>query len=338
MLHNRTIRLASRPVGMVKPENFSAANEAVPEPGDGQFRVKVECVSLDPAMRGWIAEGKSYVQPVGVGEVMRSYSAGYVDVSNHPNYQPGDAVTGMFGVQQYAISDGSNGVVKVDAKQAPLARWIGGLGMPGTTAYFGLLDIGQPKEGETVLVSAASGAVGSIVGQIAKIKKCRTVGIAGGAEKCRYVVEELGFDACVDYKAGNLYQDLKQACPNGIDVYYENVGGEIFDIALSQMNLFGRIPVCGMISNYNATEVPPGPKNIRSILVNRLTVRGLIVFDFIKRYPEAAEALGRWHAEGRLKMNEDVRETGIDSFPEVLNLLYTGGNLGKLILNVQDQS
>ena len=177
-----------------------------------------------------------------------------------------------------------------------------------------------------------------IVGQIAKIKGCRAVGIAGGPEKCRHVVEALGFDACVDYKAGNLHQDLKQACPDGIDVYYENVGGEIFDTALSQMNLFGRIPVCGMISNYNATEPAPGPKNIRSILVNRLTVRGLIVFDFIKRYPEAAEALGRWHAEGKLKMTEDIRPGGVDAFPEILNLLYTGGNLGKLILTVREQA
>lgn len=338
MVHSRSIRLASRPVGMVKPENFSASDDDVPEPGNGQFRVKIECISLDPAMRGWIADGKSYVPPVAIGEVMRSYSAGHVDVSNHPDYRPGDAVTGMFGVQQYAISDGARGVIKVNTSQAPLARWIGGLGMPGTTAYFGLLDIGKPVAGETVVVSAASGAVGSIVGQIANLKECRTVGIAGGPEKCRHVVEELGFDACVDYKAGNLYRDLKEACPNGIDIYYENVGGEIFDIALSQMNLFGRIPVCGMISNYNATEAMPGPRNIRSILVNRLTVRGLIVFDFIKRYPEAAEALGRWHAEGKLKMTEDIRNSGIDSFPDVLNLLYTGGNLGKLILNVQDQA
>lgn len=336
MIHNRMVRLSARPVGMSKRDDFQITEEPVPEPGAGQFRVRLDYISLDPAMRGWISGGKSYVPPVGIGEVMRSYSAGIVDASNHPDFREGDAVTGLFGVQTYAVSDGSNGVIKVDTTQAPLPRWIGGLGMPGTTAYFGLLDIGQPKAGETVVVSAASGAVGSIVGQIAKIHECRAVGIAGGPDKCRYVVDELGFDACVDYKAGNLAEDLKAACPNGIDVYYENVGGEILDSVLAQMNVFGRIPVCGLIAHYNDTQPAPGPKNLRSVLVNRLTMRGLIVFDFIKRYPEAAEALGRWHAEGKLKMREDIRTGGVDAFPDVLNLLYTGGNLGKLILDIRD--
>ena len=239
----------------------------------------------------------------------------------------------MFGVQRYAISNGER-VIKVDTNQAPLERWIGGLGMPGWTAYFGLLDVGQPKPGETVVVSAASGAVGSVVGQIAKIKGCRAVGIAGGPAKCRYVTQELGFDACVDYKAGGLAQQLKAACPQGIDVNFENVGGEILDTVLLQMNVAGRIALCGLISGYNATEVPPGPKNIRAVLTQRLKMQGLIVFDWADRVPEAIAQLGQWHKEGKLRIREDVREGGIDAFPEVLNLLYTGGNFGKLVLKV----
>jgi NADPH-dependent curcumin reductase CurA len=264
---------------------------------------------------------------------MRAGAAGIVEKSNHPAFAVGDAVQGMFGVQTYAVSNGER-VAKVDPRQAPLERWIGGLGMPGWTAYFGLLDVGQPKAGETVVVSAASGAVGSVVGQIAKIKGCRAVGIAGGPEKCRYVTHELGFDACVDYKAGNLAQELNAACPNGVDVNFENVGGEILDTVLLQMNVFGRIALCGLISGYNATEVPPGPKNIRAVLTQRLKMQGLIVFDWADRVPEAIAQLGQWHEEGRLKIREDVREGGIDAFPEVLNLLYTGGNFGKLVLKV----
>ena len=264
---------------------------------------------------------------------MRSYSAGIVDKSNNPAFKAGDAVQGLFGVQRYAISNGER-VVRSTPRRRRLQRWIGGLGMPGWTAYFGLLEVGQPKAGETVVVSAASGAVGSIVGQIAKIKGCRAVGIAGGPDKCRYVIEELGFDACVDYKAGNLAADLKAACPKGIDVYFENVGGEILDTVLLQMNLFGRIPVCGLISAYNATSVPEGPKNLRCVLTQRLRMQGLIVFDWANRMPEAIAQLGAWHKEGKLKIREDVREGGLDSFPDVLNLLYTGGNQGKLVLKV----
>jgi NADPH-dependent curcumin reductase CurA len=332
-MSNRMVKLARRPVGMTRREDFIIEDGPLPEPGAGQFRVKVEYISLDPAMRGWMNDAKSYVPPVGIGEVMRSYSAGIVDKSNNPAFKPGDAVQGLFGVQRYALSDGQR-VVKVDTSQAPLQRWIGGLGMPGWTAYFGLLEVGQPKAGETVVVSAASGAVGSVVGQIAKIKGCRAVGIAGGPDKCRYVTQELGFDACVDYKAGNLAADLKAACPKGIDVYFENVGGEILDTVLMQMNLFGRIPVCGLISAYNATSLPPGPKNLRAVLTQRLRMQGLIVFDWANRVPEAVAQLGAWHKEGKIKIREDVREGGLDAFPDVLNLLYTGGNLGKLVLKV----
>jgi NADPH-dependent curcumin reductase CurA len=332
-MNNRMVRLARRPRGMATRADFTIEDGPVPEPGPGEFRVRIACISLDPAMRGWMNDGRSYVAPVKLGEVMRAGAAGIVEKSNHPAFAVGDAVQGLFGVQTYAISTGDR-VSKVDPRQAPLERWIGGLGMPGWTAYFGLLDVGQPKAGETVVVSAASGAVGSVVGQIAKIKGCRAVGIAGGAEKCRYVTQELGFDACVDYKAGNLARELKAACPNGIDVNFENVGGEILDTVLSQMNVFGRIALCGLISGYNATEVPPGPKNIRAVLTQRLKMQGLIVFDWADRVPQAIAQLGQWHKEGRLKIREDVREGGIDAFPEVLNLLYTGGNFGKLVLKV----
>ena len=333
MTMNRVVRLKNRPVGLVERGDFEIADEPLAEPGEGAFRVKVDYVSLDPAMRGWISPGKSYVPPVEIGAVMRAFASGYVDASNHPDFKVGDAVAGLLGAQRYAISKGER-CFRVDPAKAPLERWIGGLGMPGQTAYFGLTEIGKPKPGETVVVSAASGAVGSLVGQIAKIHGARAVGIAGGPQKCAYVVDELGFDACVDYKAGNLADDLKAACPDGIDVYFENVGGEILDAVLAKMNLFGRIPVCGLISAYNSTEPVPGPYNFRSILVNRLTVRGFIVFDFQDKIAEANEKLGEWHAAGKLKMREDVRDGGIEAIPEVLNLLYTGGNLGKLVLKL----
>jgi hypothetical protein len=334
MTTNRMCQLVKRPPpGLVPPDAFSIVDMPAPEAGPGTFRVKISHVSLDPAMRGWMNEGRSYIEPVRLGDPMRAFSAGIVDQSQHPSFKVGDAVQGLFGVQQYAVSDGTR-VGKIDLTQAPLERWIGGLGMPGWTAYFGLLDVGKPKAGETVLVSAASGAVGSIVGQIAKIKGCKAVGIAGGPDKCRAVVEDLGFDACVDYKAGDLAGALRKACPNGVDVYFENVGGEILDTVLLQMNPFGRIPVCGLISAYTATSMPPGPKNLRAVLTQRLTMRGLIVFDWAERIPEAISALGQWHKEGRLKIREDVRDGGIDAYPSVLNLLFTGGNNGKLVLKV----
>jgi NADPH-dependent curcumin reductase len=331
---NRQVKLARRPKpGFITPDAFQVEDGPIPEPGSGEFRLKIAFISLDPAMRGWISEGRSYVAPVAVGAVMRGYAVGHVEVSNHPDFRAGDAVQGLFGVQQYAISDGRR-VVKVDPAVAPLERWVGGLGMPGWTAYFGLLEVGQPKAGETVVVSAAAGAVGSVVGQIAKLKGCRAVGIAGGPAKCRYVTEELGLDACADYKAGNLTADLKAACPDGIDVYFENVGGEVLDTVLLHMNRFGRIPLCGLISAYNATEPPPGPKNLRAVLTQRLRVQGLIVFDWEDRIPEAIRELTAWHRQGLLRLREDVREDGLDAFPAVLNLLYTGGNQGKLVLKV----
>ena len=303
------------------------------EPGEGEFRVKIEVISLDPAMRGWVNESKSYVKPVPLGGVMRGYAAGIIDASNHPGFKVGDAVQGLLGAQQYAISNGK-GVHRINLDQAPIERWVGGLGMPGWTAYFGLLEVGQPKEGETVVVSAASGAVGSLVGQIAKIKGCRAVGIAGGPDKCRYLTDELGFDAAVDYKAGDLAAQLEAACPNGIDVNFENVGGDILDTVLMQMNVFGRIALCGLISAYTASELPPGPKNIRAVLTQRLRMQGLIVFDWADRIPEAIEQLGAWHADGKLKIREDVQEGGLDRFVDVVNMLYTSANNGKLVLKV----
>ena len=332
-MSNRMVKLARRPKGMVTREDFTIEDGPVPEPGPGEFRVRVEYISLDPAMRGWMNESRSYVPPVALGDVMRAGAAGIVESSNNPDFKTGDAVNGLFGVQRYALSKGDR-AIKLDSRVAPLQRWIGGLGMPGWTAYFGLLEVGQPKAGETVVVSAAAGAVGSVVGQIAKIKGCRAVGIAGGADKCRYVTEELGFDACVDYKSGGLSRQLREACPKGIDVNFENVGGEVLDTVLAQMNVFGRVALCGLISGYNATEAPPGPKNIRAVLTQRLRMQGLIVFDWSSRNREAMAQLGQWYTEGKLKLREDVREGGIDAFPDVLNLLYTGGNLGKLVLKV----
>lgn len=332
--NNRQVKLVRRPrPGMITHDCFTIEDAPAAEPGAGEIRVKVAYVSLDPAMRGWVNDAKSYVAPVAIGEVMRAYAVGIVEKSNDPDFKPGDAVQGLLGVQQYAVTRGKR-VVRVDASAAPLERWVGGLGMPGWTAYFGLLEVGQPKEGETVVVSAASGAVGGIVGQIGRIKGCRVVGIAGGPEKCRYVRDTLGFDDCIDYKAGDLVGRLAAACPKGIDVYFENVGGDILDAVLPQMNVFGRIPVCGLISAYNATEAPGGPKNFRAILTQRLRVQGLIVFDWAPRIPEAIRQLGEWHREGRLTLREDVRTGGLDAFVDTLNLLYTGGNNGKLVLKV----
>lgn len=335
MTKNRMVKLASRPTGLVKPENFEITDGPVEEPGEGKVRVRVELVSLDPAMRGWMNAGHSYVPPVEIGAVMRAYGAGVVDASNDPKLPVGTHVTGMVGVQRYAVADAKS-LTKVDVSQAPLERWVGGLGMPGRTAYFGLLDIGKPKPNETVVVSAASGAVGQIVGQIAKIHGAQTVGIAGGPDKCRFLTEELGFDAAVDYKREDFEEQLKAATPNRIDVYFENVGGPVGDACLRRMNRFGRVPLCGVIHHYNDTEASEGISSaaLSSILVNRIEVRGFIVFDFAARSEEAVAKLGEWHAAGKLKMREDVRDDGIDAFVPVLNELYEGGNFGKLVLRL----
>jgi NADPH-dependent curcumin reductase CurA len=333
MTMNTVVKLARRPQGHVQREDFTITQEPLAELKDGEIRVATQYISLDPAMRGWMNDSKSYVPPVGIGETMRAFAAGTVEASRNPKFKEGDTVSGLIGAQSHAVSDGQN-VVKADTSLAPLQTWVGGLGMPGLTAYLGLTYVGEPKEGETLVVSAASGAVGQVVGQIGKIYGCRTVGIAGGPDKCAALTSEFGYDAAVDYKGGWLADDLKAACPDGIDVDFENVGGDIFDTVLAQMNFKGRVAICGLISAYNATSPVPGPYNFRSVLVNRLRIQGFIVFDFIKKYPEAYEKLGTWHKEGKLTFKEDVREGGLEAFPDVLKMLYTGENFGKLILKV----
>jgi hypothetical protein len=328
---NHQVRLAARPVGVPKRSDWNFTEEAVPEPAEGELAVKVSHLSLDPAMRGWMNEGKSYIRPVAIGEVMRAGGAGKVIASKHPGFRVGDDVAGSFGVQEYAISDGK-GVRKVDTRFAPLTAYLGVLGMPGLTAYFGLLDIGKPKPGDTVVVSGAAGAVGSVVGQIAKIKGCRAIGIAGGADKCRYLSEKLGFDGAVDYKSEDVKAALKTHCPQGIDVYFDNVGGDILDAALARLALHARIVICGAISQYNNTTPVKGPANYLSLLVNRASMTGMVVFDYAERYGEAAREMAKWVAEGKLIGKEDVVEGGIDAFPEALLKLFKGENLGKLVL------
>jgi NADPH-dependent curcumin reductase CurA len=330
---NLQVRLAARPVGMPKRSDWSFTEEAVREPGDGEILVKIDYISLDPAMRGWMNEGKSYIAPVGIGEVMRAGGAGRVIASKHPKFQAGDFVSGAFGVQEYAISDGK-GVQKVDTRFAKLPTYLGLLGIPGMTAYFGLLDIGKPEAGDTVVVSGAAGAVGSAVGQIAKIKGCRVVGIAGGADKCRMLVEELGFDAAIDYKSEDVKAALKTHCPGGIHVYFDNVGGEILDAALARLALHARVVICGAISQYNNTAPVKGPANYLSLLVNRASMTGMVVFDYAGRYGEAAREMAQWIAQGRLKAKEDVVGGGIGAFPEALLKLFKGENTGKLVLEV----
>ena len=329
---NRQFRLAARPVGLPKVSDWTLVEEPAPQPGEGEFLVRIEYLSLDPAMRGWMNEGKSYVPPVGLGEVMRASSAGEVIASNHPGFPVGSKVSGLFGVQEYALSNGK-GVQRVDTALAPLPTYLSVLGMTGMTAYFGLLDVGAAKEGDTVVVSGAAGAVGTVVGQIAKIKGCRVVGIAGGADKCRWLVDGLGFDAAIDYKSEDVRKALREHCPKGIDVYFDNVGGEILDIALAQLAMHARVVICGAISQYNATEGVKGPANYLSLLVNRARMQGMVVFDYAARYGEAAREMGAWLADGRLKSREDIVE-GFDTFPDALLRLFRGENTGKLLLKI----
>ena len=330
---NHEVRLAARPVGLPKRSDWQFTQAPVPEPGEGELLVKVLQISLDPAMRGWMNDAKSYIRPVGIGEVMRAGGAGRVLASKHSAFKEGDLVAGAFGVQEYAISDGK-GVRKVDTRFAPLSVYLGTLGMPGMTAYFGLLDVGKPKEGDTVVVSGAAGAVGSVVGQIAKIKGCRAIGIAGGSDKCRFVTETLGFDAAIDYKSDNVKDALKKHCPKGIDVYFDNVGGDILDAALARLAMHARIVICGAISQYNAEGGMKGPSNYMSLLVNRASMTGMVVFDYADRYGEAAREMAGWIAAGKLVSKEDVIEGGVGDFPEVLLKLFRGENLGKLVLKV----
>jgi len=331
MTTNRQVRLAARPMGLPKRTDWSFTEEPVGQPAEGQVLVKVSHISLDPAMRGWMNEGKSYIAPVEIGAVMRAGGVGEVVASRHPGFAVGDAVGGNFGVQQYAISD-AKGLRKVDTKFAPLTTYLGVLGMPGMTAYFGLLDIGKPQPGETVVVSGAAGAVGAVVCQIAKIKGCRVVGIAGGTDKCKYVREALGADAVIDYKSEDVKAGLKKHCPDGIHVYFDNVGGEILDACLARIALHARIVICGAISQYNNTTPVKGPANYLSLLVNRASMTGMVVFDNAARYGEAAKEMAGWMAAGKLAHKEDVVTGGIDAFPETLLMLFKGENFGKLVL------
>jgi hypothetical protein len=328
---NLQIRLAERPTGEPVASNFSHVTEAVPVPGPGEVLVRAHYLSLDPYMRGRMSAAKSYVAPVEIGAVMCGEIVGDVVASNNPKFPVGQFVYGPLGWQQFALSDGSN-IRRIDVSKAPASAWLGALGMPGVTAHVGLLDIGAPQAGETVVVSAAAGAVGSMVGQIAKIKGARAVGIAGGANKCQFVVQELGFDACVDYKAADWRETLEAAVPNGIDVYFDNVGGEILDTVLTRMNPFSRLPLCGLISQYNSLE-PYGLKNFRSVLVNRIRVQGFIVLDNPERWRSAFADLAEWYAAGKLRFRETVAH-GLENAPQAFIGMLRGENTGKQLVKV----
>ncbi|MGD0212275.1 MAG: NADP-dependent oxidoreductase [Terriglobales bacterium] len=331
-LTNHKFLLAARPVGMPKRSDWTYTEEPVAEPKEGELLVKLLYISLDPAMRMWINDVRSYMPPVAIGGVMRALGLGIVTASRNPRFAVGDHVSGVFGVQEYALTDG-RGATKVDPRIAPLPTYLSVLGMTGMTAYFGLLDTGQPKAGEMVVVSAAAGAVGSVAGQIAKIKGCRVVGIAGGAEKCRYIVQELGFDAAIDYKSEDVSRSLRKHCPEGIDVYFDNVGGTILDAALANIRMHARIVICGAISQYNNTSPITGPSNYLSLLTNRATMKGMLVLDYADRYAQAGAEMAGWMAAGKLKSREDIVE-GLETFPETLLKLFRSENVGKLMLKV----
>ena len=338
-LTNRQVRLAARPVGLPTRADWSFTTEPVAEPEAGDIIVKTLSLSLDPAMRGWMNEGKSYIAPVEIGAVMRAGGIGVVVASKAASFAEGDLVSAGLGVQQYcSIPAGElkrSGIFKIDTRLGTPNQWLNVLGMPGMTGYFGLMDVGQPRPGETVVVSGAAGAVGQTVGQLAKIKGCRVVGIAGGAAKCAWVVKELGFDACIDYKTGNVRDDLKAACPKGVDVYFDNVGGDILDIVLGRLARKARIVICGAISQYNNTTPVQGPKNYLSLLVNRARMEGIVVFDYTERFPQAVAEMAGYLQSGRMKSKEDVVQ-GLDTFPETLLKLFNGENFGKLVLQVAE--
>jgi NADPH-dependent curcumin reductase CurA len=335
---NHQFRLAARPSGLPKRTDWKYTEEPVADPAPGQVVIKNLYLSLDPAMRGWMNDARSYIEPVKIGDVMRAGGVGRVISSQNPGFAVGDYVTGMLNVQEFAISDGK-GLTRIDpqigGKPVPLPVFISALGMPGLTAYFGLLDVGQAKAGDTVVVSGAAGAVGMVVGQIAKIKGCRVVGIAGGPKKCAYVVKELGFDACIDYKAEDVKKALQQHCPQGVNVYFDNVGGEILDAVLLFLARGARVVICGAISQYNTTGGVKGPSNYLSLLVNGARMEGFVVFHFAARYGEGIRDMATWMAQGKLKSKEDIVE-GLQTFPETLLKLFSGENFGKLVLKVAD--
>lgn len=330
---NKQIKLAKRPVGLPDESTWVLEENPIPSIKEGEFLVKNHYISLDPAMRGWMNDAKSYIPPVQIGEVMRAGSVGEVVESKNPNFSVGDYVSGWGGVQQYTVEGADTRSYKVDPKLAPLPLYIGTLGMPGMTAYFGIIREGQIKEGDVVLVSGGAGAVGSVVGQVAKIKGCKVVGIAGGPEKCKYMTDVLGFDGAIDYKNENVYKGIRRECPKGIDVFFDNVGGDILDAALAQIRMNARIVICGAISQYNNKENVQGPKNYLSLLVNRGTMKGMVVMDYAKDYGKAAAEMGQWLATGKMKSREDIYE-GIENFRETFLRLFSGDKMGKLVLKV----
>ncbi len=339
-LTNHQVRLAARPVGLPVAGDWQFTSEPVAEPGEGGVLLKTLALSLDPAMRGWMNEGKSYIPPVAIGEVMRAGGICTVLASSNPAFAVGDIVTGAPGVQEYCLIAADqikrSGLAKIDLRLGTVTQWLNVLGMPGMTGYFGLMDVGQPQPGQTVVVSGAAGAVGQTVGQLARIKGCRVVGIAGGKAKCDWVVNELGFDACIDYKAGSVKDGLKQHCPKGVDIYFDNVGGDILDDVLARLAMKARIIICGAISQYNNTTPVQGPKNYLSLLVNRARMEGIVVFDYTARFPLAIAEMAGHLKDGRMKSKEDVVEGGVAAFPGTLGKLFSGENFGKLVLKVAD--
>jgi NADPH-dependent curcumin reductase len=332
-LTNQQFRLASRPTGQPTRETWEMTEEPVPDPGPGEVAVQVLYASLDPAMRVWLNEGDSYVPAVQVGEVMRAIGVGRVIASSVPDLKDGDAVSGIFGIQRYAVLPAR--VLTKLAGDAPLPAYLNALGIPGMTAYFGLFEIGRPEPGQTVVVSAAAGSVGSLVGQMAKLKGCRTVGIAGGSEKCRLLTDEYGFDAAVDYKAGSVAAALREHCPDGIDVFFDNVGGQILEAALRNLARGARVVLCGAISQYNE-GAQQGPRNYMALLIQRARMEGFVVFDYARRYAEAAQDISRWISSGELTTREHI-VAGLETFPDSLLMLYRGENTGKLILSVSEE-
>ena len=331
---NRQWRLRSRPTGLIKPDDFELVSEPIPEPAEDQILIRTVYLSLDPAMRGWLIDRPSYVPPVQLGEVMRGLAVGIVEKSNHPKFATGDRVQGMFGWQEYRLSNGE-GVNKLPEISLPFSAYLGLFGLAGLTSYSGLLEVGQPKAGETLLISGAAGSVGSLVGQIGKVKDLRVVGIAGTDEKCHWLREDLGFDAAVNYKDADYKKQLKAACPNGVDIYFENVGGEILETALSLMNTFGRVVVCGLISQYNATGPVSGPSNFAAVISKRLKIQGFLATDYASKTKEMVSAFTQWHSAGKLKYRVDIVR-GLESAPTAINKLFDGSNNGKLLVQVSE--
>ncbi len=329
---NRQFLLARRPTGAASREDFTFQTVPLGELQAGQIRVKNHYLSLDPAMRGWMNEGKSYIPPVGLGEVMRALGVGQVEASNNPAFAVGDYVNGALGVQDYFQGE-PKGFYKIDPKLAPLPLYLSALGMTGMTAYFALLETGAPKAGDTVVISGAAGAVGSVAGQIAKIKGCRVIGIAGGKQKCQSLIDELGFDGVIDYKSEDVAAGLKRECPKGVDVYFDNVGGDILDAVLSRLAPHARVVICGAISQYNSKTGVKGPANYLSLLVNRARMEGFVVMDHAAKFAAAGQEIAGWLAKGQLKSKEHVVQ-GLETFPETLQKLFSGENFGKLVLQV----